>query len=67
MDEQEQARLDSLETDMRKIVTAEWPQRPTVEVVKGPVTLPEWMAMLVLHFDAIEERLSRIEHYLGVK
>ena len=70
MDEQEQARLDSLESDMRKIVSADWPPpRPVVETVaeREPVTLPEWMAMLVLHFEKLDERLSRIERYLGVK
>jgi hypothetical protein len=65
----EEDRLANLETDMRRIVTAEWPQRPTVETVeeRGPVSLPQWMAALIFRFDELEKKLERIEKFLGVK
>jgi hypothetical protein len=65
----EQDRLDALEGDMRRIVSAEFPpQRPTVETVaeRGPVTLSEWMAALIIHLEGIEKQLSSIERFLGL-
>jgi hypothetical protein len=70
MSDQEQARLDSLESDMRRIVSTEFPpQRPTVETVeeRGPVTLGQWMASLVVHLEALEKQLLGIEKFLGIK